>query len=146
MGRRRKVASPTESGPVMLQVSFRHALAFGPGKARLLEAIASGGSITVAARTLGMSYKRAWSLIGEMNAAFVQPLVDLHAGGPNGGGASITDLGRDVLERYRSLERGVRDAISTDLWDFVQLMPPQDPAGADHATADRPAADAPEDA
>ncbi|WP_412509722.1 winged helix-turn-helix domain-containing protein, partial [Roseovarius sp. SYSU LYC5161] len=76
----------------------------GPGKADLLEGIASRGSIAAAGREMGMSYKRAWELIGTLNAMFREPLVESTRGGPGGGGACLTGLGREVLAQYRAFE------------------------------------------
>ena len=76
----------------------------GPGKADLLEGIGRCGSIAAAGREMGMSYKRAWELIGTLNAMFRAPLVDSTRGGPGGGGAVLTDLGREVLSEYRAFE------------------------------------------
>ena len=76
---------------------------FGPGKADLLEAIAAEGSISAAGRTMGMSYKRAWSLVEEMNTAFAEPLVASARGGAHGGGAHLTPAGAAVLADYRRL-------------------------------------------
>ncbi|WP_342773824.1 winged helix-turn-helix domain-containing protein [Histidinibacterium lentulum] len=76
----------------------------GPGKADLLDGIARFGSIAAAGREMGMSYKRAWDLIGTLNAMFRAPLVVSTRGGPGGGGAVLTDLGREVLARYRTVE------------------------------------------
>jgi molybdate transport system regulatory protein len=78
--------------------------ALGPGKADLLEKIGAAGSISAGAREMGMSYRRAWLLVEEMNAAFVSPLVAASAGGAGGGGAQITPLGQEMLERFRKLQ------------------------------------------
>ncbi|PWE28079.1 ModE family transcriptional regulator [Pararhodobacter marinus] len=75
----------------------------GPGKADLLEHIAETGSISGAGRAMGMSYKRAWSLVEEMNAAFREPLVLSVRGGASGGGASLSDTGEAVLAHYRKV-------------------------------------------
>jgi molybdate transport system regulatory protein len=77
---------------------------FGPGKARLLELIAEHGSITAAGRAMGMSYRRAWLLIDDLNTMFAAKLVEAKPGGAGGGGATLTDLGRDVLGAYRRIE------------------------------------------
>ena len=77
---------------------------FGPGKADLLEAIGREGSISAAGRAMGMSYKRAWSLVEEMNIGFEAPLVESARGGAHGGGAHLTEEGRAVLADYRRLE------------------------------------------
>ena len=77
----------------------------GPGKAELLERIDRCGSIAAAGREMGMSYKRAWELVGRLNAMFRAPLVESTRGGPGGGGAVLTAAGREVLAQYRALER-----------------------------------------
>lgn len=74
----------------------------GPGKAELLERIDRCGSIAAAGREMGMSYKRAWELVGTLNAMFRDPLVESTRGGPGGGGAVLTDAGREVLGLYRA--------------------------------------------
>lgn len=76
----------------------------GPGKAELLERIRDGGSIAAAGRDMGMSYKRAWSLVEEMNRAFRDPLVESARGGSHGGGARLTAAGSAVLGHYRGME------------------------------------------
>ena len=76
----------------------------GPGKADLLDGIARLGSIAAAGREMGMSYKRAWELIGTLNAMFRAPLVARTRGGPGGGGAVLTELGREVLAQYRAID------------------------------------------
>lgn len=85
----------------------------GPGKISLLEAIARAGSISAAARELEMTYRRAWELIDHMNKAFGQPLVVGHAGST--GGASLTELGGDVVRRYRLIEQLAREAATPHL-------------------------------
>lgn len=75
--------------------------AFGPGKADMLAAIASEGSISAAGRHLGMSYKRAWSLVESMNTHYARPLVESARGGSNGGGAHLTPEGEAMLAAYR---------------------------------------------
>ncbi len=82
----------------------------GPGKADLLERIRATGSIAAAGRAMDMSYKRAWSLVEEMNAAFREPLVESVRGGARGGGARLTDTGEAVLAHYRKLEEIAAEA------------------------------------
>jgi molybdate transport system regulatory protein len=84
----------------------------GPGKADLLEAIQNTGSISAAARLMRMSYRRAWILVDTMNSAFRSPLVRTSKGGAEGGGASLTRLGRTVLTRYRRLAAQVKRDFS----------------------------------
>jgi len=87
----------------------------GPGKADLLEHVARHGSIAAAGREMGMSYKRAWDLIGTLNAMFEVPLVDSTRGGPGGGGAVLTDLGQEVLALYRAVEAEATGAAAPHL-------------------------------
>ncbi|GAB4306306.1 MAG: winged helix-turn-helix domain-containing protein [Roseovarius sp.] len=82
----------------------------GPGKAELLERIGRCGSIAAAGREMAMSYKRAWELITTLNAMFRAPLVTRSRGGVGGGGAQLTDLGREVLALYRGLEADAASA------------------------------------
>ena len=85
-------------------------LTFGRGKADLLQGIAELGSISAAGRRLGMSYRRAWALVEEMNAHFRAPLVESSRGGAGGGGAGLTELGAQALAEYRGLEDLLRQA------------------------------------
>ena len=80
-------------------------LRLGPGKVRLLELIASHGSISAAAREMGMSYRRAWLLVEESNRLFAVPLVESIAGGSGGGGARLTATGHQAIAAYREIER-----------------------------------------
>jgi len=88
-----------------LRITRGEDIAVGPGKVDLLEAIDATGSISAAARSLGMSYRRAWLLIDTMNRCFRQPVVDAEAGGPRGGGASLTPTGERLVLHYRHAQR-----------------------------------------
>jgi molybdate transport system regulatory protein len=98
------------------------AIAVGPGKIELLEAIDAAGSITGAARTLGMSYRRAWLLVETMNQCFAEPVVEAEAGGTRGGGTRLTKLGRDVVLRYRRIERDAAKACAVDIRSLLRMM------------------------
>src|SRR5262245_35175870 len=89
-----------------IRVLFGSAFAIGPGKADLLEAVEKTGSISAAARSMGMSYRRAWLLIDTMNQCFREPVIDTATGGSGGGGAQITPFGVRVLKIYRKMEAG----------------------------------------
>ncbi|NKX45983.1 winged helix-turn-helix domain-containing protein [Roseicyclus persicicus] len=95
---------------------------FGPGKADLLEGIAAEGSIAAAGRRMGMSYRRAWSLVEEMNAAFARPLVDTSRGGARGGGARLTGEGAAVLAHYRALEAQVAALGAPEIDGIARLL------------------------
>ncbi len=88
-----------------LRVVFEGGRRLGPGKADLLELVRETGSISAAGRRMGMSYKRAWTLIEELNAMFRAPLVHSVRGGAKGGGARLTEMGETILAHYRALER-----------------------------------------
>jgi molybdate transport system regulatory protein len=94
------------AGPLKLKLQLLcgETFAIGPGKASLLEAIAEHGSISAAAKAIGMSYRRAWTLVDEMNRCFGVPLVETLRGGGRERGARITDAGRGALGAYRELE------------------------------------------
>jgi molybdate transport system regulatory protein len=98
-----------------LRIVLEPDIALGPGKADLLEGIDSTGSIAAAGRNLGMSYKRAWGLVEEMNADFGQPLVHTTKGGRNFGGAGLTPVGQQVLNLYRRMEERAGEAIQGEM-------------------------------
>jgi molybdate transport system regulatory protein len=87
-----------------LRVDLGEDRAIGPGKIRLLEAIRDTGSITKAGLALGMSYRRAWLLVDDMNSCFREPVTAAQAGGSHGGGAALTPFGRNLIEQYRAIE------------------------------------------
>jgi molybdate transport system regulatory protein len=89
--------------------------ALGPGKTDLLAAIGRTGSITAAAKDQGMSYRRAWLLVDEMNRAFKEPVVAASFGGAKGGGASLTPTGLAVINLYRQVEIKAESAIEREL-------------------------------
>jgi molybdate transport system regulatory protein len=98
-----------------LRIVLEPDVAIGPGKADLLEGIRDTGSIAAAGRRLGMSYKRAWLLVETMNRCFQRPLVEASKGGRAGGGARLTELGQEVLARYRRMEMLTADAIEPEM-------------------------------
>lgn len=101
-------------------------IAIGPGKVALLEAVASTGSISAAARACGMSYRRAWQLIDEMNQALRQPAVVSATGGSRGGGSQVTATGEALLARYRAIEAAATAAAAADIAALGELLA-QDP-------------------
>jgi molybdate transport system regulatory protein len=92
------------------QILCGEEIAMGPGKADLLDAIDREGSITKAGRAMGMSYRRAWLLVDAMNRCWAAPLVETSAGGAKGGGARLSETGREVLTAYRALEAAIAGA------------------------------------
>jgi molybdate transport system regulatory protein len=98
-------------------------VALGPGKADLLQAIDETASLTAAAARFGMSYKRSWTLVQELNMAFKTPLVATEKGGAGGGGkATLTPLGRQVLARFRQMEADAKRAIGSGVADLKRHL------------------------
>lgn len=110
---------------IKLRLEYDSPLILGPGKAELLARIERLGSISAAAREMGMSYKRAWTLVEEMNTAFADPVIDSARGGAGGGGASVTPTGRQVLHHYRALEKLLREQGAEDLRALNDLLRPE---------------------
>jgi len=88
----------------LFRVYLGDEIALGPGKVELLGHIAETGSISEAARRMGMSYNRAWLLVRTMNRCFEKPLVLASRGGDQRGGAQLTKTGTEVLNLYQQLE------------------------------------------
>jgi molybdate transport system regulatory protein len=92
--------------------------AMGPGKARLVALIADTGSISAAARKMGMSYRQAWLLVEALNESFNEPVVLTAIGGKRGGGAVVTHFGRQLIKSYHGMEAKASAAIAADLEEF----------------------------
>ena len=96
--------------------------AIGPGKAALVEHIAKSGSISSAARAMGMSYRRAWQLVEALNESFAEPVVVTAIGGKRGGGAKVTDFGLELVRRFRAMESKASAAIAGDLQHLTRRL------------------------
>jgi molybdate transport system regulatory protein len=112
----------TAVASLRLRLLFGDRLVLGPGKAELLAGIAETGSIAAAGRAMGMSYKRAWGLVEELNAAFREPLVTSARGGAGGGGAVVTETGLAVLKAYRSMVAATDRACAADIAAVAALL------------------------
>jgi molybdate transport system regulatory protein len=99
-------------------------IAVGPGKIELLEAIANTGSITSAAKSLDMSYRRAWLLVDTMNRCFKSRVVETEAGGKRGGGTRLTELGTQLVRSYRLVEARATKAGATEIATLIRLLAP----------------------
>ncbi|HCH56450.1 MAG TPA: LysR family transcriptional regulator [Rhodospirillaceae bacterium] len=121
--------SPPVPAP-RLRILLGREIAIGPGKAELLRLIEEMGSISAAAREMGMSYRRAWTLVETMNGAFREPVVEAAIGGRGGGGAQVTDFGREALNRYRAMEEKAVSSVTAEMDAFSELLD-SDFAGSD---------------
>lgn len=83
----------------------------GEGRVSLLKAIENTGSLTKAAKSLGMSYKKAWSLIDAVNKRAEKPVTTSSIGGKGGGGAELTPYGKSLVNVY--------ETINENCWKFL---------------------------
>jgi molybdate transport system regulatory protein len=115
------VPKSTVVGLSHLRITLSDTFYIGPGRADLLELIAETGSISAAAKRMGMSYKRAWGLVQALNEGFGALLVETARGGSEQG-AALTAAGREVLERYRGMQAATWAAIARDVAALSQLQ------------------------
>jgi molybdate transport system regulatory protein len=116
--------SSRATAQIHVNITFPSGARIGPGKATLLESIRDTGSISAAARALGMDYKRAWMLLDSLDGAFDAPVVERKAGGPGGGGAALTEFGTELLERYRRIEAGALRLAEDDIAELARRALP----------------------
>lgn len=120
-------------GPLWLkiQIACGDALAMGPGKADLLEAIIEHGSISAAGRALGMSYRRAWLLVDEMNRCFDPAVVETIKGGGRERGARVSPTGLAVLKAYRDMEREASAIVDRPAYAQLRQYLREEPLASD---------------
>ena len=107
---------------IKVQVYLDDEIALGPGKRQLLELIERHGSISAAARAMGLSYRRAWLMVDTMNRCFQEPLVHAGKGGAHGGGATLTPFGQAICDRFAALEATLAATAAPDLAHLRQLL------------------------
>jgi molybdate transport system regulatory protein len=111
------------AGPrLSIRIDFASGRRIGPGKITLLEAIRTTGSISAAARSLRMSYRRAWLLVEEINHVLREPAVTAETGGRRGGGAVLTPVGERVIALYRAIEINARTAANQEFRSIGKLI------------------------
>jgi molybdate transport system regulatory protein len=120
----------TRHATLTIRIDFGAFGFLGPGKIALMELISKHGSISAAGKEMGMSYRRAWLLVDEVNHIFRAPLVETQMGGSGGGGARLTRLGRDVVARYRAIEGAAATAAAADMRALKAALPERPPAEA----------------
>lgn len=104
---------------VRIRLDFGPSRALGPGKIALLEEMRRTGSLSKAARELGMAYRRAWLLLQSLNGLFDEPLARATKGGVGGGGVELTPAGEDLISAYRHLEGAVIRQAKEDFGRFT---------------------------
>nr|WP_260854480.1 LysR family transcriptional regulator [Paraburkholderia sp. BCC1884] len=123
-----KPKSATKSTKTRPEVRFRmrirngDAVALGPGKVDLLEAVREHGSISAAARSLDMSYRRAWLLIDELNRSLKSPATQSEQGGQSGGGCTLTPVGETIVRLYRNVEEEAARSCAKQIAELTRLM------------------------
>lgn len=114
---------PADERPTLfLRIKFGSRAHLGPGKIELMELIETLGSISAAGKAMGMSYRRAWLIIDGLNALFAEAVVVKQTGGSGGGGAVLTDLGRDIVRRYRRIEHSAAEQFAADLKALAKAL------------------------
>jgi molybdate transport system regulatory protein len=106
---------------VRVRIDFAKHSHVGPGKIELLEAIRHAGSLSQAARDLGISYRHAWQLAESLKSAFQSPVTLATRGGSGGGGICLTGLGESLVDSYRALEREFSDLARSRLQNITAM-------------------------
>ncbi|HIF58925.1 MAG TPA: LysR family transcriptional regulator [Rhodospirillales bacterium] len=106
----------------MIRLLLGNAAALGPGKIELINAIEKTGSISGAAKMMGMSYRRAWNLVDSINQDFSAEIIITSSGGKGGGGALVSKVGLDIIEQYQKIEEKALDSVSDDLDKFHRYL------------------------
>ncbi|MFM0505700.1 LysR family transcriptional regulator [Paraburkholderia caffeinilytica] len=123
-----KLGSAAQSAKPRPEVRFRmrirsgDAVALGPGKVELLEAVREYGSISAAARSLGMSYRRAWLLIDELNRSLKAPATHSEQGGQSGGGCTLTPVGETIIRLYRDVEVEAQRSCAKQIAELTRMI------------------------
>ncbi|MCR9227484.1 MAG: winged helix-turn-helix domain-containing protein [Flavobacteriaceae bacterium] len=95
---------------------------FGPGRAQLLTMIDKNGSLSKAAKEMGMSYRKAWAMVEDMNLRGQQPYVELHKGGTKGGGAELTETGKKALSTFQKMNDKITQIVQEHTDEMLGLI------------------------
>jgi molybdate transport system regulatory protein len=115
---------------VRFRIDFTEHSSVGPGKIGLLEAIRDAGSLSQAARNIGMSYRRAWLLVESLKRSFREPVTMASTGGKDGGGMLVTEFGDALIKNYRELERDFSTLAERRLDPIIATVIRHSKAGA----------------
>jgi molybdate transport system regulatory protein len=110
---------------VRFRIDFGGKCSLGIGKIELLEGIAGSGSLSQAARNMGMSYRRAWLLLADLNVSFDQPVAFTSTGGRGGGGVTLTPFGERLVVQYRKMEAKLKTLAEAHFMDFRERQAKQ---------------------
>nr|WP_230940209.1 winged helix-turn-helix domain-containing protein [Burkholderia pseudomultivorans] len=115
-------ASPKPQVRFRMRIQQADTIALGPGKVALLEAVREHGSISAAARSLKMSYRRAWLLMDELNRSLKSPATVSEHGGQSGGGSALTPVGEEIIRLYRGIEARAYEACADDIAALTKMV------------------------
>jgi molybdate transport system regulatory protein len=107
---------------IRLRIDFGSVSSLGPGKVALLEHIARAGSLSQAARELGLSYRRAWQLLDDLNHSFRDPVASASVGGVGGGGVQLTAFAKELIAAYRRVESAALNETRTQFASLVKAI------------------------
>src|ERR1700733_16219270 len=110
---------------IRLRIDFGSARSIGPCKIALLERIERAGSLSQAARELGLSYRRAWQLLDDLNHSFVVPVASASVGGVGGGGVQLTAFAKKLISAYRDVERATLDQACVRFAEVIKDAEPE---------------------
>ncbi|PCE23306.1 MULTISPECIES: winged helix-turn-helix domain-containing protein [Paraburkholderia] len=105
-----------------MRIQQADTIALGPGKVALLEAVREHGSISAAARSLKMSYRRAWLLMDELNRSLKSPATVSEHGGQSGGGSVLTPVGEEIIRLYRDIENQAYTVCSEQIAALTRFI------------------------
>ncbi|WP_434110515.1 winged helix-turn-helix domain-containing protein [Paraburkholderia caffeinilytica] len=117
-----KAVKPRPEVRFRMRIRSGDAVALGPGKVELLEAVREYGSISAAARSLGMSYRRAWLLIDELNRSLKAPATHSEQGGQSGGGCTLTPVGENIIRLYRDVEVEAQRSCAKQIAELTRMI------------------------
>jgi molybdate transport system regulatory protein len=109
----------TVKSKVWIEIGGRPFL--GEGRRNLLKKIEENGSLSQSAKELGITYKKAWSYLRNMEDRLGATLVEKRVGGKGGGGSRLTDKGKALIEKYDQLLAGTQESIDEcfgEIFDF----------------------------
>ena len=98
-----------------LWIEFEGNRCFGPGRMQLLQEIEKSGSINKAAKAMDMSYKKAWTMINELNEQFAKPMVITQSGGEGGGGSILTDAAKALMNYHEELRNRFANFLKNEM-------------------------------
>jgi molybdate transport system regulatory protein len=104
------------------RIDFANGFSVGPGKIELLHAINKHGSLSEAAKSIGLSYRRAWLLVKDLNDTFRYPITTSTVGGRTGGGVCVTPLGKMLISAYEEADQYHREYSSTHLKRLAGML------------------------